>query len=273
MVSYTSSDPTIAQSIALGIGSKVAAVGDAKLQFEIGRVPVNLTSFDFVNNKLIFKGAVPDEFSGIIYEIAVYSSPYDTVAGEFGSRTLARFDSNTETWVDASTSVAATYSTTNARIGADALRHTPAASATKSDILSQISLDLSGYSNADVFVLAFNAGTAFTSSVKVRLQTNASNYYEITSLTPTAGYKVVEIAKSAAVATGAPDWSNITSIQVSTTSTGGGASQIDFDGIRIEDVDTVNPEYVMVSREPLITPFTKVSGKTQEVEFAMDINV
>ena len=134
-------------------------------------------------------------------------------------------------------------------------------------------MDLSGYSAADAFVLAFNVGTATTSSVRALFLTDTSNYYTVNFGTPTSGYKIVSVAKGDAVATGTPDWGNITEIRVSTISTAGGASQIDYDGLRIEDTDTVNSDYVLVSRELLTTPFVKQIGMTQEIEFALDVNV
>lgn len=265
--------PNIAESMALGLGGAAENVNDVKLQFEVDRTDIVLTSYDFVNNKLIFKAEVPEEFAGTIYEVAIYSSPTNANAGDFGSKILTTFDSATEAWEDATTATAATFVTTGMRIGADALRHTPAASGTKTDALKDISMDLSGYSGADKFVLAYNVGNVFTSSLSVKFHTDATNYYQLNIASPTAGYKVTEVAKSAAVATGTPDWANITEIRVTTNSTAGGASQVDFDGLRVDDADTINPDYVMVSRELLSTPFVKQEGMTQEVEFSLNIAI
>lgn len=265
--------PSIAQSIAFGLGDKAEAVGDTKLQFEVGRADILLTSYDFVNNKLIFKASVPDDFGGKVYEVALFSLESNAAAGEFGSRMLTTFDSATEDWADATSGTAGTFDTTNARVGMDALRHTPAASGTKTDTLKDISLDLSGYSAADKFVLAFNAGNSNTTSINVKFLTDTSNYYQVNFGAPTTGYKVVEVTKGAAVATGTPDWSNITEIRVTTNSGAGGASQVDYDALRIDDSDTVNSNYVMVSRELLSMPFVKQEGMTQEIEFSMDVSV
>lgn len=265
--------PNISQSIAFGLGGKAEVNTDTKLQFEVGRADVELVAYDFVNDKLIFKSEVPEDFGGIIYEVALYSQPSNKAAGEFGSRMITTFDSGTEIWVDATSGTAATFSTTNARIGVDSLRHTPALSTTKTDTQQQVNLDLSGYSAADKFVLALNAGNAFTASAKVQFLTDVSNYYEVNFGAPTTGYNIIEVAKSAAAVTGTPDWANITEIRVLTTSTAGGASQVDYDGLRVEDMDTVNTDYVMVSRELLSSPYTKVDGMTQEVEFSLDVSL
>lgn len=266
--------PSIAQSIAFGIGGKAEAVGDTKLQFEVDRMDILLTSYDFVANKLIFKASLPEEFVGTIYEVALFSTPSNALAGDFDSRVISTFDSQTEDWVDVGTLLESSYSTINARIGSDSLRQAPVASGTKTDILREISMDLSGYSGADKFVLAFNNGNAFASTVRIRFMTDNTNYYDaIFSTSPTTGYQVLEVAKASANAVGTPTWANITEIRAITTATAGGAAQVDFDGLRIDDSDTVNSDYVMVSRELLSSPFVKEAGRTQEIEFALDVSV
>lgn len=264
--------PAVAQSIAYGIGTKALAVGDTRLQFEVGRADVISTTLDLVNNRIIYKATIPSDVDALISELAIFSAPADAVAGEFASRLISTFDSDTEDWTD-SGGTASVFSTTTSRIGSDSLRQTPAASGSRTDYLNQIALDLSGYSNSDLFIFAFNVGNAFTSSLRFRFLTDASNYYDFTFGAQTTGYKFLELAKSAATATGAPDWSAITAIQVTTNSTAGGASQVDFDGIRIEDVDTINPEYVMVSRSLQAPTFVKEEGKTEDVEFSLGVSV
>lgn len=265
--------PSIAQSISFGIGNSVEATTDTKLQFEVAKDDVRLTSYDFVNDKLIFKANVPDEFDGIIYEAALYSMSTDSLAGESASKLISTFDSDTEVWVDATTGVTGTYFGATSRIGGDSLRHTPAASGTKTDKMENIFLNLSGHSGADKFVFAFNVGNAFTSSIQFKFLTDVSNFYTITFGAQTAGYKILEAAKSTATVTGTPSWENITEIRVTTNSTAGGAAAVDYDGLRIDDQDTVNPEYVLVAREVLSTPFVKQIGMTQEIEFSLDVSI
>lgn len=264
--------PSIAESIAFGLGDKVEADTDTKLQFEVDRTDITLVSYDFVNNRLIFKAPVPEEYGGTIYEVALYSADANIAAGDFGSNIITTFDSATEDWTKVSDGTDSAFSTT-ARIGANALRQTPIASGSSTDALKELVLDLSGYSAADKFVLAFTSGNTFTSSINVKFYTDTSNYYQVNFGTPTTGYKIVEVAKGAAVATGTPDWSNITEIRVTTNSTAGGSATVDVDGLRIDDADTVSADYVMVSRELLSTPYVKQEGMTQDIEFALAVNV
>lgn len=265
--------PSIAQSIAFGVGDLAESVDHVKLQFETERADITLISYDFVNNKLIYKASVPEEFSGKIYEAAIYSMSSNSAAGEFGSRILTTFDSATEVWVDATSGTAATFNSTNTRIGVDSMRHTPSLSTSKTDTMRDVVTDLSGYSSADKFVLAYNVGNSNTSDIIIRFLTDTSNYYSVSLGTQTSGYKITEATKGSATATGTPDWGNITEIRIVTTSGAGGASSVDYDGLRIEDMDTMNSDYVMVSREVLASPYTKQDGRTQEIEFSLDVVV
>lgn len=260
--------PTIARSIAFGLGGKAEAVGDTKLQFEVGRSDILLTSYDFVNDKLIFKASVPENVGGKIYEVALFSMDIGMRGGEL----LVTFDSD-EGWSDVGTGAAGTFTTTSARLGTNSLSHAPALSSSKADRINELFLDLSGYSGADILVFAYNVDNANTSSIVFRFSTNATNYYEFTLGSQAVGYKVVELAKGSATVTGAPSWSNISEIRVTTTSGAGGASAVQYDGIRIDSADTTNTDYVMVSREQLATAFTKDAGRTQEVEFTLSVAV
>ena len=263
--------PAIGRSIAFGIGSAAENVNDTKLQFETGRADVVLTTFDFVQNKLIFKAAVPNEYSGKIYEIGLYTQPSNTAAGNYGGQLITSFDSESEEWFDVDGVTSSMYASTNSRIGIDSMRQGPAAGVTKTDILRDLELDLSGYSAADQFTFAASVNTANVSAMSVVFLTDASNYYTFALGAQSAGYKFLQANKGAATVTGTPTWANIAEVRVSTTATGG-AAQVDWDGIRIDDIDTNSPDYVLVSRE-VITPYTKAAGRTNEIEFAIGVNL
>jgi hypothetical protein len=263
--------PAIAQSMTFGIGNRAENASDIALHLETTKSTLNLTSYDFANNKLVYKASIPEEYIGKIYEVGLYSLPSDPAAGDYASRALTTFDSATEEWLTGG--VASTYTTTNTRIGTDSLSQTPAASASATTVLSNIALDLSGYSAADSFTFAFNVGNANTASIQFRFLTDTGNYYTTTLGAQTAGYKIVEVTKGSFVATGAPNWGNITQIWVVTTSGAGGASAVDFDAIRIEDKDAASLDYILVARKVLATPVTKIAGMSQDVEFSLDVTL
>lgn len=263
--------PRIASSISFGVGGKPEEVGDTALQFETDRADIHLVSYDFVNNKLVFKATVPESYAGTIYEIGLYSHRKNNNT-EYGSRILIDFDSVTERWYILGTGAEPTYTATNARVGTTTLELGAAASATTTARLEGIFLDMTGYSAADKFALAYQV-VGNVSSLRFRLMTDATNYYEFDLGAPAAGYRVDSVTKGSATVTGTPAWEQINMAEVVLTATGGGTSTVRLDGLRIEDVDTPNPDYVMVSRELLATPYVKEAGRSQSIEFALDVSV
>ena len=257
----------IGRAIAVGVGTADETVNDLALQMEVARAEVILVTYDFTNDRLVFKASLPTNIGAKIYEVGLWSDVTDNRAGDYASRVLSDFDVS-ESWSTG------TYSSTNTRVGADSLRLSPAASTTATSLKSDMTIDLSGNSGADYFSLAYNVSNAFVGSVFLRLKTDSANYYQYTVATnPTAGYKVTSMPKSAASVVGVPTWANIQSVEVGVTSTSGGAGTVDFDVLRVEDIDTYNPNYVLVGRTTLSQPLTKILGQVQEVEFNLDVNV
>lgn len=247
--------PRIAESIAIGVGNSAASVNDTNLDFEVNRVAVTITSADIVNEKVIFKGTIPQEYVGKIYEVGLW---YGNPAQSEGSSTIiADFDSQVEEWVGG------TWNTTVARIGVDALQIAGGGSASLSDIV----LDMSGYSDADSLSLAYNADAAIE-DITIRFSTDDINYYSYT-FTAATGYEVKSFNKTAMTGTGTPDWENITKITVSATGTGNAV----FDGIRAEDNDSISTDYVLVARTVLVSPTTKTNDTEMDIEYALEINI
>ena len=265
--------PSIAQSVAIGIGTRAESTVDTRLDFEVGRADITLTAFDFANDQLVFKAPMPEDFGGVVNEVAIYSTSANEVAGGYGSQMITSFDSDSEIWIDPVSLAASAFSTNNTRLGNDSLRQNPAASASMTAAQQDIFLDLGGYSGADKFLLALNAENNFTSNIRVQFMTDTANYYYVDFGSQSAGYHIKEVAKAAASVQGTPDWSDISELRITTTSTAGGSAAVTLDGLRIEDEDSINTDYVMVARKVLAAPFVKQEGKIQNIEFRMEVNV
>lgn len=261
--------PAIGKSIAFGIGGKAEVNTDLALQFEVARADVNLTSYDFINDRLIFKATIPDQFIGTIYEVGLFSSAASALNSNFTSQTISGFDSTKEFWTDGAGN-ASTYTTANARVGGDWLVLSPATTATAKAVRN-IALNFASNNGSDYFTLAFNVGSN-VANVKLRFAVDGTNYYEYTATSPTAGYNLLQIPKNSFTATGTPNWANITAAQVSATATGSGSASVNFDGIRIDSVQN-DTDYVMISRELLASPFVKEVGKAQEIEFTLNVTI
>ncbi|QGH76372.1 minor tail protein [Streptomyces phage Daubenski] len=247
--------PRIADSIAIGIGASAENVNDTALDFEADRVPVSLVSADIVNDKIVFKGTIPQEYVGTIYEVGLWFGTPPQTAGN--SSVIVSFDSTTEDWSTP------TWNTSLARIGTDALQVAGGASSTLTDIV----LDLSVFSDSDFMSLAYNADAAIN-NVAVRFSTDDTNYYEY-SFAAATGYEIKTMGKTAFTATGTPDWANITKITVSATGTGNAV----FDGIRAEDADTLSVDYSLVARSVLPSPKLKTADTEMDIEYALEITI
>src|SRR5215216_3335591 len=90
-------EPDFARAIAFGVGEAPEQLTDTALYYEIGRTPITLTSYDFVGDRLILKADLEEGFDGVLYEYGLYSRE-DSSAGDYGSRLVASFDSDTEAW-------------------------------------------------------------------------------------------------------------------------------------------------------------------------------
>jgi hypothetical protein len=73
--------------------------------------------------------------------------------------------------------------------------------------------------------------------------------------------------------TGSPTWDNITSVDLLVTAKAAGATNVDFDGLRIDTLGIINPDNVMISRTVLGTPVTKLGGMEMDVEYSLDVTI
>lgn len=255
---------SIGGSLAAGAGSTAAVVGDTRLTFEIERATVDVTSIDFINQRVIFKGTFPQTSVGTIYEIGLYTSETSS-STLLDSRRILSFQNGLEAWTTG------TFGAFSSRAGADSLRLSPAASATVTSVLDPIILDLSTYSTIDQFNLAINASSN-TASIRIRFRgVDSTSYYEFTTTSIAIGYNTINFTKGNTTKTGTNvDWSDIRSVEISATATAGGVANVDFDAMRIEDVDNPSMENILVARKVLDTPQVKTSTAPMDIEFALD---
>lgn len=261
MAGYTGN---FAADICFGAGETAAAAANTDLELQWARTPIVSISPDYINTMIVYKARLDAGIAGKIYEAGLRSQQSNQ--SDYNSRTLIDF-SSTAAWS------IATFNATNSRVGPDSLRLSPAASATSTATLADTFMDLSGYSVNDSFRLGYQPNDAFTASIFVRLYTDASNYFTFTVSAPTSGYKIATFTKSNAVATGSPDWGNITSVAASVTSTAGGAAQVDFDTFQVVDLDDNSEHDALISRAVLGTPVTKTAGLPLDIEYTLDVTL
>lgn len=272
--------PSIAKDMAFGIDGTSATENDTRLGFEFYRLPVLFGSTDIQTSggvttySVVYKTTIPQDVVGQIYEVGLYPS-IRTSINNFDSRFITDFENITD-WVDSSNNNPITDSS-NYRIGGNVLDMSATANSSNTYKATIPSIDMSGYSTADTIRLAYYREDANLSNIKIRLYSENSKYYEAT-VTPSSGtgYKIsTDIPMStffAGATSPAPDITNINQVGIVITAGAGGNTTVGLDGLRVNDEDTFDPIFGLISRSHLTTPISKVAGRPVDVEYRLDLD-
>lgn len=261
-----------------GRAYKKASENDTRLGFEFYRAPINLTSPDIQTGisssyAVVYKATIPQDVAGVISEIGLYPTARISLAN-YDSKFLADFYDALD-WLTTSGNNPAS-STYGSRIGSNLLDFASGLDAAV-EYQSNVDLDLSGYSLQDSITLAYYKNDDYTSKIRIKLYHTADAwfYYDITPQSG-AGYKVTpDILLSDILGqsggTGTPDRGRIIKIGIEITPTSGQTTTVGMDGLRINDEDTFDPIFGLISRTTLETPLTKVAGRQIDVEYRLDL--
>jgi hypothetical protein len=257
---------------------------DTRLDFEFYRVPVKFTSIDIAEvsgsfvYKAVFVATIPQDVAGVISEIALYPASR-TSTNNFDSKFISSFENNVlwEDSIGSNPSIQLNSPTFTSKIGENSvLVQSPSSTATEYKTATG-TIDLSGYSINDSLAIAYNKADANLSKIRVKFYSSTTQYCYI-DFTPTSG--TGDKIQSATLATlfsntstTPPDFKNITNLGVEVTATSGGTTSVYFDGIRINDEDTFDPSYGMISRSVLTggNIITKPSGRQVDVEYKLQL--
>jgi hypothetical protein len=273
------------RDIALGIGTTVATENDTRLEFEFYRLPVSLGSINIEDNGsggfnyfAIYKTTIPQDVSGVISEIGLYPGQRSST-NFYDSKFITSFENN-YTWLDLSNNSPQlkANNTTDpflSKIGEHMVQFDVAQSTSKEYVNSIVNIDLSGYSVNDSLTLAYKKKDNNVTKIRVKLYSSDTQYY-YADFTPTSGTgdKIQSISMSSVfsnISSTAPDPTNITKIGIEVTAGSGGASTVYFDGLRINDEDTFDPSYGLISRSILTTPLQKTSGRPVDIEYKLQL--
>ena len=267
-----------AKDMAFGIDSTTATVDDTRLGFEFYRVPVLLNSTDIqtvgsnTTYSVVYKTTIPQDVSGVISEVGLYPSTRRSI-NNFDSKFLSDFD-NFLDWTD-SDEFNPDVVATGAKIGDNVLTMS-SDSTSANEYTSSVALDLSGYSDADSIRLAYYKNNANLQNIILKFYSSDTDYYS-TTITPATGtgYKITEdvlLSTLFTSPTGTPNKSQINKIGITITPTSSNTTSIGLDGLRINDEDTFDPEFGLISRSVLGTVLTKLNGRQVDVEYKLDLS-
>ena len=276
------------KDLAIGIatGTQLSeADTNTRLGFEIYRMPVSLSSINIesdgsggFNYYSIFKTTIPQDISGVVTEIGLYPGFRKSI-NFYDSKFITAFENNT-LWVDSSGNSPALQSNSTdgttfvSKIGENMVRFNVTQSTSKEYKNTIALLDLSGYSVNDSLTLAYKKADNNTSKIRVKFYSSSSAYY-YADFTPSGSNedKVQSVLMSNLFSNivGSPDLTNITSIGVEVTAGSGGNTVVYFDGLRVNDEDTFDPQYGLIARHVLTTPLKKPSGRPVDIEYKLQL--
>ena len=270
------------KDIAIGIsGSSDYAVADTntRLGFEFYRTPVILSSIDTTSSYVsVYKGIIPTDTAGIISEVGLYPGTRISV-NNYDSKFLSDFE-DSAIWYTSINTNPDELTSPSPRIGSKVLEfkfETADTSNTTREYKYNVGqLDLSGYSAKDSLSLAYNRQTTNLASLKVKFYSSSGNYYYGT-FTPSAGTgnKITEVSMSDIFSntSGTPIASSISTIGIELTRTSAASQAIAYmDGLRINDEDTFDPNFGLISRSALATPITKTLGRAIDIEYKLTLD-
>lgn len=252
---------------------------DTRLGFEFYRLPVSFGTTDIqttsgvTDYSVVYKAVIPQDIVGEISEVGLYPGTR-TSTNNYDSKFISDF-SDVLSWED-SLGNNPQNTESNYKIGGNLLNMSSNSGSAREYKSSISPIDLSGYSTADTLKLAFYKEDNNLQSIKVRLYSDITKYYEVT-ITPQSGigYKITSDITLASLFNGAvnsPDNTNINMVGIVLTPTSGNTTTVGMDGLRINDEDTFDPTFGIISRSTLGTPLSKLAGRQVEIEYRLDLD-
>lgn len=256
---------------------------NTRLGFEFYRAPVTLGSIDINTStpeyNVVYKTTIPQDVVGIIKEIGLYPGTRKSI-NNYDSKFISDFELTTDWYaVDNNANPNSFTSSPSPRIGSSTIEfkfETGDTTNTTREYRYNVGiLDISGYSANDSLTLAYNRSHSNLSSIKAKFYTSSGNYY-YGVFTPSSGTgdKITSISMSDVFTNvvGSPDASSISMIGIELTrASSASAATAYMDGLRINDEDTFDPNFGLISRAVLATPLTKTAGRSVDVEYKLNL--
>ena len=274
------------KDLAFGIDSTAVQSNgnDTRLGFEFYRIPVSLGSIDIQTDisgnstyAVVYQATIPQDVAGIIKEIGLYPG-IKSSANNYDSKFIADFENNLM-WFKSDSSnpelVLSTTSSIKPRVGANFSKISVNASQSAEFTCSYSGLDLSGYTASDSLSLAYNQENTNLESIVFKFYSSDSSYYSATftgASSVTEPNKISKVLFSTLTANNVyADLSSIIKIGVIVTAKSSGQAVVYLDALRIDDEDTFNANFGLISRSVLSSPVEKIAGKPVDIEYRINL--
>jgi hypothetical protein len=274
------------KDMALGIANNLdyaVSASNSRLGFEFYRLPISYGGIDIqsdgsggFNYSVIYKTTIPQDVAGIVKEVGIYPGLRSSV-NNYDDKFLTDFEDNT-LWTLSSDGVTfpPIVTSNNPRIGKYLVQMSTSGSSSSIQYNTSVNnLDISGYSVNDTLSFAFYEADANLANIKIRFYSSATDYYEAqVTGDGSAGNRIKSVPLGTMLNNpiNNPDAMAISKIGIVVTSDSGGAASVYFDGIRINDEDTFDPSYGLISRSSLTTPLNKLAGRQVDIEYRLDLS-
>jgi hypothetical protein len=217
----------------------------------------------------VYKATIPQDVVGYITEVGLYPEYKESLAS-YDSKFIADFDNQLD-WTNAPS-----ITTTDARVGQYLLSMSSDGTSLKEYKANIQPIDLSGYSVNDTLKLAYVKNDANLQNIVIKLYSSTLDYYSVTIIPDSGtGYKMSSDIKIENLFLNAStlnvDPSNINQIGVTITPVSGQSTTVGLDALRINDEDTFDPNFGLISRSVLSTPLVKLAGRQVDVEYRLDL--
>jgi len=274
------------KDIAIGIGGQNISGGttatsqSTRLDFEFYRLPVEFGSIDIQQTgtdgsgnpvysyTTIYTTTIPQDVSGRVSEIGLYPNTRSS-RNDFDSKFITSFDNQLD-WSPNPVILTSDYS----RVGGTVLTMKSNGTSNREYKTYIESTDMSGYSINDTLSLSYYKADANLEAITVRFYSSDTAYYYAT-FTPTAGTgnKIQDITLSAMLndPIGSPDLSQISAIGIIINPLSAEAT-VHMDALRINDEDTFDPDFGLISRSVLSSELVKLAGRQVKIQYRLDLS-
>ena len=265
-------------------GGNVVSDVNTRLGFEFYRIPASFGSIDIQTDgsgnstySVVYQATIPQDVSGIIKEIGLYPSIKDSV-NNYDSKFIADFENNLM-WFKSDGSnpelVETTTSSIKPRVGSYFSKVSVSASQSVEFTCAYSGLDMSGYTASDSLSFAYNQQDTNLESIAFRFYSSDSSYYTATftgASSVTQPNKIAKVLFSTLAANNVyADLASIIKIGVVITAKSSGQAVVYLDALRIDDEDTFNANFGLISRSVLSSPVEKVAGKPVDIEYRINL--
>lgn len=265
-----------AGGIVVGTNATAASVSDVSLNFEVARVPVDVKAVkDYSTFDIVYRASLPPALACKINEIGLITDPTNSARRGVTNSVLSNMDTS-ELWTSIQ-GVAITQDSTNHKLGSDAIKLNTVVAGTPTIVTLPVQYDFTKYLATDKFSMQF--GTFDTGLVSIKIEfidvAGLSFYktltYGVEIPAHTAGGGVFQSQTVATLLSAfnnwAYTWSDIRTVKITVTSTGGGTTVM-LDGLAVIDTNTVDEASVLVSRS-IPSTIVKAVNAEMDVEYTL----